>query len=247
MPHIKNFINTKIKSLTGSHWEDFDFIVNKALIKKEPLALPRYNEWEYWLISKKWFHWAGWFRKTHNEYHKLSDDLHECLKSEQEDSYYYWIASTQHYEANQYYKREIVSKNLTYATLFVNNNRKRWREIFPLIREHVILIWNHRWQEADFPFKVKEYVSVPFDVVSYYEHHKDYILKQCKRLATYKNKLFLFCAWPLSNLMIDYLRHLNDTNRYLDVWSTLDEYIMWKKTRNYFHEWRNTFNKVDQI
>lgn len=244
---IRSHVDLSVQWVAGDFTKDFDYIIKRVFVDKTPTAFARYNEWEFGLISKQWFVGAWWMWKTHEDKLSLCNDLHECLQTE-EEWYYFWIASNQHPAANSYYKHVIPSKNITFATLFVNNNWKRRREIYPKIREHVVLVANARGRDNEYPFTISEYVSVPFDVVSYYEEYKDVILWQCEMLAEqYKNKLFLFAAWPLSNIMIDYLWSLNKTNRYIDVWSTLDEHVMGRKTRNYFHENRTNFNRIDQI
>lgn len=224
---------------------DFDFIIKRVFLDKTPTAFSRYNEWEYWLISGRWFVWAWWFWKTYQTKRSLCDDLRECMKTE-DPNYFYWIASKQHPDANSFYKTNIPSNNKTFATLFVNNNWKRRREILHNIPESVVLIANAIGKNNTYPFKIEEYISIPFDVVDYYEQKKEEVLNTCRYIAkTYNNQLVFFCAWPLSNLMIDYCRHLNDTNRYIDIWSTLDEYVMKRKTRRYFQETWPTFNKID--
>lgn len=238
--------NTKLEQ---DHSKDFYLMVKRVIYDKIPTAFARYNEWEYGLISKKWFVWAWWYWRTSEVYNKLADDLRNILETD-EDWYYIWISSVQHILANKYYKSIVKTRNITFATLFVNNNRKHRNNILTTwwIKEKVVIIWNELWSEAEFPFKVAEYISVPMNVVEYYEYNKIDILSECHRIAQkYKNTLFLFAAWPLSNIMIDCMRYFNKTNRYIDVWSTLDEYIMWRPTRQYFYENSKTFNLVDKL
>lgn len=245
---IKDLINMNVEILTGDFVSDFDFMIKRVFIDKKPTAFARYNEWEFWLITKSWFIWAGWLWKTYDDKLQLSEALRDCLYNI-DSNYFYWISSNQYIQANQFYKHTILNKkNITFATLFINYNYRRRKKIIPLISERVVLVANLKWENKKYPFRISEYVSVPFDVVNYYEYHKDTIHNQCKRLAEkYNNKLFLFSAWPLSDRMIDCMYHYNPNNRYIDVWSTLDPYIYWTITRQYFQENQKNYNRIDVL
>jgi len=225
--------------------EDYKYLIQRIFINKTPTAFSRYNEWEYSLIAWHTFNGAGWFWKTHQNKSKLKTEINNILKY-QDEWFMFGIASRQHLRANIFYKHAIKSKDKTFATIFVNNNYKTFKLVLEWIKEKVILVANKIWEWQNYPFKVKKFYWIPFDVVSYYEENKEHIIKMCEDIAKNNNKLVLFCAWPLSNLMIYECWKLNKTNRYIDIGSTLDEYIMGRPTRNYFKLDSKTCNQIDR-
>lgn len=228
---------------------DYDEMVKRVFVKKIPTAFARYNEWEYFLMTKKKFIGAGHIWETRDCQYRLADDLLEAYTRD-EPGYVYGIASTQHPEANQWYKNNAKTnlKNLTFATLFCNYNYRNFANIIKDIREWTVLIANEKAASAVYPFKVVDMISVPNDVVGYYEKNKDEIIADIDLLASkWHNTLFLFCAGPLSNVLIDYARKKNKTNRYIDIGSILDVYTYSTKTRQYFIEWSKTFNQIDTL
>ncbi len=230
--------------LTQNFTQDYNYLAQRIFKDKTPTAFSRYNEWEYALITWQTFNGAGWFWHTVKN-SLLQTDLNNILKYE-DDWFIFWIASKQHLRANIFYKVHIKSTLKTFATIFVNNNWKEFKKVLHGIKEHPILVANVVWEWKDYPFTVKKFYGVPFDVVTYYENNKEHIIRMCEDIASFNNKLVLFCAWPLSNLMIYECWKLNKTNRYIDIGSTLDEYIIWRPTRNYQKSGMQTTNQIDK-
>lgn len=241
MPRI-----SKQKCLKWRFNRDFNYMINRIFIDKINTAFVRFNDGEYWLIANKWFVWAWRLWQTYLDKHLLMDEILKTI-DEESDDYIYWIASRQHSEANKWYKENIKSKYKTFATIFVNNNRKIFRCILDNIEEDVVLVANKCWRNNKYPFNVINYFPIPFDVVGYFENNRRKIDRMCDNIAAYNNKLILFCAWPLSNYMIHRCYKINPNNRYIDIWSTLDEYIMGRKTRWYYNELNKNFNRIDKL
>lgn len=210
------------------------------------MSFVRFNEWEYWLIANKWFTWAWCLWMTYSDKNMLRDELLKTINENSED-YIYWIASRQHLEANKRYKDNIKTSYKTFATVFVNNNWKKFKNILSNIDEDVVLVANKCWLNNKYPFNVIEYFPVPFDVVRYFEDNRKKIDKMCDIIASYENQLIMFCAWPLTNYMIYRCYKINPRNRYIDIGSTLDEYIMWKQTRWYYNDKNLNFNRIDKL
>ena len=82
-----------------------------------------------------------------------------------------------------------------------------------------MVVGNEEWVNSDrkLPFYCKEYHNIPFDVVSYYEDNKKRVYDMCELISKNNNTLVLFCAGPLSNIMIDICWDMNKTNRYIDI------------------------------
>lgn len=232
--------------LTGDFIKDFEYLSNRIFIDKINTAFPRYNEWEYGLISWRDFCWAWWLWKTDHKKQLLKNDLIEAIKFFDKD-FIYWIASRQHLRANIFYKVNVRSKQRTFATIWVNANWKRFKPIIENIKEKVILVANKVWEWKKYPFKVDKFYWVPFDAVWYYEDNKEHILKMCNDIAKHKNKLILFCAWPLSNIMIYECFKINPNNRYVDIGSCLDLYIHWAPSRQYYNINWKTYNQIDYL
>lgn len=228
--------------LSKNFKKDFIYIIDRIFVKKENFAFVRFNEGEYALTIGKYFLGAWGLWRTYPE-SKLQKDLQESLKIESKD-YVYWIASRQHSEANDWYKENIPGSK-SFATLFVNHNRRHFKDIIKRINESVVLVANKEWMFKDYPFKVKEFFWVPFDVVSLYENQPEIISDLVDKITKNKNKLIFFCAGPLSNILIYKCWLKNPHNRYIDVWSTLDFYIHWEPSRRYFFENSETYDQID--
>lgn len=233
------------KHLTWDFTEDYNYLVDRIFTKKQRTAFVRYNDGEYWLAANNYFHWAGGFWQAHEDKQLLRHDMLQAMQRNDADVIF-GIPSSQHKDASLWFQENIPSKNKTFATIFVNNNWERFREVIRNLQEPVVLICNEKWAHRNYPFKILDVVAIPNDVVSYYQTGKEEILWDIKTLTSkYVNVLFLFCAGPLSNVLIDYAWECNNNNRYIDIWSTLDEYIHGRPTRNYYHENKKTYNQID--
>ena len=133
-----------------------------------------------------------------------------------------------------------VSENqLTYANLWVNSNYKLFLQWVQNLKIDVVLIGNENGLNnlQKFPFKVLEYFKVPNDCVNFYENNSESLITNLNELALKYNKtLFFISAGPLSEVIIHHLYNKNKINKYVDVGSSLDEFIHQKKTRPYMIE-----------
>jgi len=222
--------------------DDFLYLVEKIFANKENTVFTRLNEGEYWLLIGNNFVGAGGLWRTRPN-SRLQKDLLNSLDVV-DDSFVYGIASLQHPVANQWYKENIKGQK-TLATLFVNANWKHFKEIITNIKEEVVLVANEKGKDNEYPFKVKNYFWVPFDCVKYYEENEKEINKLVNRLTRYKNRLILFSAWPLANILIYKCWKKNPNNRYIDVGSTLDPRIHWEPSRQYFFTNSKTARQKD--
>jgi hypothetical protein len=242
-----NFRSLNISMFTQDFTEDFYILVDRFFVARIPWAFSRFNEWEASLLMWKPFVGAWWLWRTSDKYTLLKEDLKKSLDYDNE-WFFYWVASKQHLSANTWAKRNIKSENKTFATIFVNNNWKIFKTILENINESVIIVGNEKGKDNKFPFKVKEYIPVPFNVVEYYENNQREVKQIVKTLTRYKNNsLILFCVWPLSNILIYKCWKKNKLNRYIDIWSCLDMYIHWEPSRQYFYKNWKTYNQIDVL
>lgn len=113
---------------------------------------------------------------------------------ELEADYIYGIASQQYPEANAWYKDFIESEHKTFATIWVNNNWKRFKEVLYNIKEDVVIVGNKVGRDSKYPFNVIQYFPVESDCVSWFEENRKKIDEMCWEIASHQNKLILFCA-----------------------------------------------------
>lgn len=122
-------------------------------------------------------------------------------------------------------------EKLTYANIFVNKNYsffvENYIEFFKTQKIH--LVANKESKIKDLPFEVEKFYPVEYNA---WVNNLDLIDEILQR--EYTDKLFLFCAGPLSNILCYKLWQNNKNNVYLDIGSTLDLWIDTGNTRGYY-------------
>jgi len=126
-------------------------------------------------------------------------------------------------------------EHMTFATVFFNSNYVRAKEeLIPLLTQRdVVLIVNEKANISTLPFKPKKVFTVGTNawVIDY--------LRMTIEIQLYvgenelKNKIFLFCAGPLSNMLIYDLSKVNRDNTFINFGSILDQYMFQEPTRWY--------------
>lgn len=221
---------------------EFDRIIN-LIETKEPLVFVRYGDGETILMDggeistgTQAFTVDKWSSKVGQT--KLGSRLKESLKHTEKE----WIYGIPCECCNNACKMRILkqlnvsSDQVTYANLFVNSNYKFFINWVKSLSEDVFLITNKMAKNNlyKFPFKISNFFSIEDDCVNYFEKNDDIIIEELKKMVEGLNGvLFLVSAGPLAEVLIDELWKVNNTNRYIDVGSSLDEYIHGKVTRPY--------------
>jgi len=120
---------------------------------------------------------------------------------------------------------------VTWANIFVNGNYNFFVDNFiPEFRKRkVVIIASEKGSKDKLPFKVEEYIPIKqtawrdnFDLVESLSNRND------------SDKLYLFCAGPLGNMLAHTLWKNNKKNTYMDIGSTLNPWIV-GKNRDYMH------------
>lgn len=125
-------------------------------------------------------------------------------------------------------------KNITYANLWVNSNYELFKYWVSKLIDEVVVIGNYKGVNNKYPFNVKQYIPIPDDCVNYYEQNdKEFESKLIKDVEGVEKTLFLISAGPLTEVIIEILWKNNKNNKYIDVGSSLDEFIHSKVTRPY--------------
>jgi hypothetical protein len=124
----------------------------------------------------------------------------------------------------------VPNEQLTWANIFVNSNYQYFLDNFlPEFNKHkIILVANENAKIDNLPFKVEEHIGITNNAFI-----DNFDLVKTMPQKDYKNKLFLFCAGPLGNMLAANMWKKNKKNTYLDIGSTLNSYLIGQKNRGY--------------
>ncbi len=220
--------------------QEFDKLLGK-LISKEFFAFARFNDGEMHVIKNKNFKCKQWqvSKKSLDDFSKL---LWNSLRYKH-DNYYIGLPCgccepldgfRQH--INQHF--DLSKTNQTFATLFTNAMYKRVKcELLPVIKEYpIILIANKKTSLKSLDkqgFNVKKFFPVPMNAWQQHDVLLNDILEYAKNNRI-KNHLFLFCAGPVSNILIHQIHKIHPENTYIDFGSSIDKELSLKRSdRNY--------------
>ncbi|PSB46756.1 hypothetical protein C7B80_12170 [Cyanosarcina cf. burmensis CCALA 770] len=213
----------------------------KQIIEKKPLAFTRYGDGELLLIKGKEvdrntqaFQQDRWFATKGLSL--LGKDLYSTLHHT-EANYYYGIPCDR---SNTQAKNEYLSlisqttEYITFANLFINYNYLSFKQRLALLEEEVVVIANEKGFNKNLkPLKIKKFIPIEDNCVYFWEKNSRNFINRLEKLAEYSNTLFFISAGPLAEVIIDCLWNLNQTNRYIDVGSAIDEIIYQQITRPY--------------
>jgi hypothetical protein len=154
-----------------------------------------------------------------------------------EPNYYYAISGINDNINDYNFLRKRINhneKNITFVNLWINANYQKTKSKMSSLNREVILICNENANPKNFPFKVKEIVPFPNNCISYWEENSSKfingLLDKTKNLS---NQLFFISCGPVSEIIIHELYNSNPNNSYVDVGSSIDEYVHNKITRPY--------------
>jgi hypothetical protein len=220
--------------------EDFEFFWS-LIDQKINFTFSRYADGEVMLMKGKpvneqtqAFRVDNW--KAPEGLSKLGSDLLSTL-NHTEDNYYYAI-STNGDNPNDYsFLKENIKQNddkLTFVNLWINANYGVMKHKLDNLNRDVVMICNWKACKDSFPFKVIDMLTFPDNCVSFWEENSEWFVKELtEKFNGYNNTLFLVSCGPVSEVIIDALYNSNPNNTYVDVGSSIDEYVHGKKTRPY--------------
>jgi hypothetical protein len=165
---------------------------------------------------------------------KVGKQLLETL-SHTENNYYYAISSdTDFKEDSLFLKSKIKTNNITFANLWINANYQKMKAFYNSLQKEVYLICNEKAKKESFPFGVIEIFPFPNNCISYWEQYEDDYISQLLNYIKYvSNKTFLISAGPVSEILIHKMYECNPNNQYIDVGSSIDEFVHNRITRPY--------------
>jgi hypothetical protein len=174
--------------------------------------------------------------KSPNRLTKVGEQLLETL-NHVEDNYFYAISSiTDNINDYKFLKNNIKQKedNLTFVNLWINANYNLMVKNLCLNKREVILICNKNAKKENFPFNVIDITPFPNDCINFWEENdKSFIDEITKKYSSLNNQLFFISCGPISEIIIDVLYKANPNNTYVDVGSSIDEFVHGYKTRPY--------------
>ena len=123
---------------------------------------------------------------------------------------------------------------LTWSNLFVNSNYPLFmEEMVPIFKNYkVVYIVNENAKIENLPFKVDKDFRVGYNCII---NNYDMIEEISKWIEenNIKDYLFLFSASSLSNMMIHQLFSRHNNNTYMDIGTTLNNFLEMKGSRDY--------------
>jgi hypothetical protein len=219
---------------------DFDYFW--GLIKsKTNFAFARYADGEVMLMNgqavtedTQAFRMDNW--QAPNQLTKVGRDLLETLNHEELDYYYAISAVSDNINDYNFLKDRIKQKpqTLTFVNLWINANYERTKQKLSTLDREVVLICNANAVGKQFPFPVKMITTFPNDCINFWETNSEqYIEYLIEMYGKMENQLFFISCGPVSEIIIHRLYQNNPNNTYIDMGSSLDEYIHGYKTRPY--------------
>jgi hypothetical protein len=125
-------------------------------------------------------------------------------------------------------------ENITFANLWINSNYQQMKEFYTNLDKECFVICNHRADINNFPFKIKELFPFPDNCIEFWESSgSEYVSNITQKIQELNNETFFISAGPISEIIIHRLYSFNPNNQYIDVGSSMDEFVHGKKTRPY--------------
>ena len=230
--------------MISSHNKVIDQEFNKLLVRldsNQHFAFSRFNDGEMHVIKHDDFSCKQW-QFTKESIVKFRKFLSNSLTYNHKN-YYIGLPcgccesldGFRTYLDNQF---DLSKTNQTFATLFTNAMYKRvTNELVPCIKKYpIILIANGKSNITKLEkegFNIKKFFSIPMNA---WQKH-DILLNDIQEYTNnnkIKNHLFLFCAGPVSNILIHQIHQQHPNNTYIDFGSSLDRELgLINSDRNY--------------
>lgn len=236
--------------------EHFHMLYNK-LKDGENFAFSRFSDGELYMMQGKEIelaqsHYQIGSRKVSSRYFPedfkhFDPNKDEFYRQELMDAYQYLqdnyyvglscrccVGQNDHQEMLDWYKGDIDSDLLTWSNLWVNGNFKLFKEyMIPEFSNHkIVYILNENANIDGLPFDVTKDFRVGTNcIINDYGLIKivnDWIVEN-----EIENHVFLFSASSLSNYMIHHLYKTHPNNTYIDVGTTMNNYLGMKGLRGY--------------
>jgi hypothetical protein len=231
--------------------QDFEIFWKRIFVEKQSTFFARYADGEAGLMIGKTFNEFnqidGW---NSNGYNQFNIDLSQAIKNNHPDYFYAISCHCCDVTSKNFLLSEIVCpiENVTFANLWINGNYFSFKNRLSEIKEEVILIGNQEGVGRVFPFNISKYLPISKQAVEDWNKDKDsFINNFLESVLGKENPLVLFAAGPISEVLINLSFQKGIKGRFVDIGSSLDEYIFQRKTRPYMMENTPYINKVCQF
>lgn len=224
--------------MNNKFFTDFEYFTNK-IRSNEPFAYARYADGEVALMKgnpigagTQAYGVDNW--SAPNQETVVGRELLESL-AHTENNYYYAIsAHSDNKEDYKFLRNRINTNNITFANLWINANYQKMKEFYKNLSKPIYVICNERARPENFPFEVAELFPFPDDCVRYWINHgEDYINQLLEYVQNVHNQTFFISCGPVSEILIHRMYLTNTRNQYVDVGSSIDEFVHKKITRPY--------------
>lgn len=219
--------------------QDFEFFT-ELINSDKNFAYARYADGEVGLMKgnaikegSQAFHVDKW--ESPQGLTKVGRELLETLEHT-EDNYYYAISShTDWADDHQFLVNRIkVPSNITFANLWINANYEKMKAFYLNFKKEAYVICNQKAKKESFPFPTLELFPFPDNCIHYWEQYgEDYLHQLVEYVKEVNNKTFFISCGPVSEIIIHRLYIVNPNNQYIDVGSSIDEFVHGQKTRPY--------------
>lgn len=200
---------------------DIEFIFNK-LKSKEKFSFSKYADGEFAILAdRKITNIDNW---TYDP-EKHSEIRDELIRSFQfKDPEYYVGVSCKCCQPEQivdWMREESKQDVLTWANIFVNSNYPYFKDNFipEFGNNDIVLFAREDARVNDLPFKAEHIPITSEAFIDNFDMVENFPIEE------YKDKVFLFCAGPLGNMLAAKFWEKNKENTYLDIGSTLNPYL----------------------
>lgn len=167
---------------------------------------------------------------------KVGKELFDSLKHTEENYYYAISSKTDNMGDYSFLRNNIPQKEekISFVNLWINANYNKSIEKYNTLKRSVNLICNYKARKENFPFNVSTIMPFPNNCIEYWENSGDNFIEMLiAELGDRENELFFVSCGPISEIIIDKLYSNNPNNTYVDVGSSIDEFVHGQKTRPY--------------
>lgn len=224
-------------------FNDFNYFWD-MIEKGENFTFSRYADGEVMLMSGKQVNTSTQAYRVDNwsapsGITKVGKELLDSL-NHTEKNYFYGISSkTDNINDYLYLKKNIKQKeeNISFVNLWINANYKKSIEKYKTLNRPVTLICNYNAEKDNFPFNVNTIIPFPDNCIEYWETNSDsFVDTLINQVGEKQNELFFISCGPVSEIIIHKLYSHNPNNTYIDVGSSIDEFVHGQKTRPYMND-----------
>lgn len=218
--------------------QDFEYFTN-LILSDNNFAYARYADGEVALmlgksigLGSQAFHIDKW--SSPNGLTRVGKELLETL-DHQEHNYYYAISSnTDWADDNHFLISKLKTNNITFANLWINANYQKMKVFYQNLKKSIYIICNQKAKKENFPFPIIEIIPFPDDCINFWEQNGDIYLNYIReQLPNINNQTFFISAGPVSEILIHNMYKVNPNNQYIDVGSSIDEFVHGYPTRPY--------------